>query len=246
MMTIARRAASRPSCEVGTAGTRRRGGRQRVVPAVLVLAVGLVLGACAGSSTSGTTTASPDTVPAAGDGSADGSGEGAVQAGAGACGDALREGPLIDPEDSALGAPQPGEEPLPIVDLPRLDTCELGSTADWLGGPLVVNFWASWCGPCREEMPELDDYARGHADEVDLVGVTIDFRQEDAEAFLDEVPVDFPSWFDPDAQVLGREVSVRSMPTTLFVDAEGTIVHRHVGPITRAELEEAVATHLGA
>ncbi len=215
-------------------------GRGRVLAGVVAVVVALVLAGC---------TASGDAEP--GDEPGDGATGQAVQdpsdiqGGDGACTDALRSGPLIDPSDQALGAPQPGEEPLPIVNLPRLDTCELGSTADWLGGPLVINFWASWCGPCRAEMPDLDEWARSRTGEVDLVGVNIDFRQVDAEEFLEQVPVDFPSWFDPDAQVLGDRVSIRSMPTTLFVDADGLIVHRHLGPISRDQLDDAASEHLG-
>lgn len=169
----------------------------------------------------------------------------AIAGGEGACTEALREGPLIDPDDSVMGQPPPGAEPLPVVSLPRLDTCELGSTADWVGRPLVVNFWASWCGPCRAEMPMLDEFARSNADQLDLVGVTVDFRPADATDFLGEVPVDFDSWFDPDGQVLGRDLSVRAMPTTLFVDADGIVVHRHLGEITEAQLADAVNEHLG-
>ncbi len=216
----------------------------RVLPAVLGLALALVLAGCTSAGGEGATGAGGDPTGAGttGTGVQDPSD---IQGGDGACTDALRSGPLIDPSDQALGAPQPGEEPLPIVNLPRLDTCELASTADWLGGPLVINFWASWCGPCRDEMPELDAWAAQRAGEVDLVGVNIDFRQVDAEEFLEQVPVDFPSWFDPDAQVLGDRVSVRSMPTTLFVDPDGTIVHRHLGPITVDQLNDAVQEHLG-
>ncbi len=211
------------------------------VGAVVVLAS---LAGCSGSAApdaaTGTAGAAATAATAAGPTSPE-----EIQGGDGACTEALREGPLIDPEDSALGDPPPGAEPLPIVGLPRIDTCELGSTADWLGRPLVVNFWASWCGPCRAEMPMLDAFARDNDDRLDLVGVTVDFRPDDATAFLDEVQVDFDSWFDPDGQVLAREVSVRPMPTTLFVDPDGVVVHRHIGEITRDQLEQAVSDHLG-
>ncbi|MBY5161088.1 TlpA family protein disulfide reductase [Salsipaludibacter albus] len=215
--------------------------RRRVLGIVTTVVVAAAVVSC----TSGEPDTAPDTVEPVTTVTSDPSAADPVAGGDGACTEALREGPLIDPEDSTLGDPPPGAEPLPIVALPHVQTCELTSTADWIGRPLVINFWASWCGPCREEMPMLDQFATDNADRLDLVGVTVDFRPDDATEFLDEVDVGFDSWLDPDGQVLAREVSVRPMPTTLFVDADGMVVHRHIGEITRAQLADAVTEHLG-
>jgi thiol-disulfide isomerase/thioredoxin len=95
------------------------------------------------------------------------------------------------------------------------------------GRVVVVSFWASWCGPCRLELPALSALAATRAD-VTFVAVNVDRQRADAEKFLRAVPVTVPVAFDNESLALG-DFSVMSMPTTFVIDAEGVVRHRKVG-----------------
>ena len=127
--------------------------------------------------------------------------------------------------------------PAPALSLPQLEG-ELLTLADLRGQPVVLNFWASWCGPCRAEMPELQRLSDrlGPAGLV-VLGVN---QGETAAAVADyraELAVDFPTLLD---QRLGasREYGVNSLPTTFFIDREGVIRRLFIGPMTDAVLAD--------
>jgi cytochrome c biogenesis protein CcmG, thiol:disulfide interchange protein DsbE len=103
---------------------------------------------------------------------------------------------------------------------------------DLRGFPVVVNKWASWCGPCREEFPMLQSQAAERLDEVAFVGIDSDDNRDAAETFLRDHPVPYPSFFDPDlalARSLGADFG---FPETVFIDAEGEIAYVRRGPYT--------------
>jgi len=116
--------------------------------------------------------------------------------------------------------------------------------AAYRGRPLVVNFWATWCAPCVEEMPAFDQVAGETEDQVAFLGVDVADPPRLAEPFVRELGIDYDLAVDPD-RALALEVGVATMPTTLFVDAEGTIVHRAYGALDAAGLRDALADHLG-
>ena len=89
------------------------------------------------------------------------------------------------------------------------------------GKPVVLAFWASWCGPCRLELPALDAYAVEHPD-VSIVAVNVDRELKDAEKFLRQVSVDLPVALDAESRVMGN-FSVYTMPTTILLDPNGTV-----------------------
>lgn len=107
------------------------------------------------------------------------------------------------------------------------------------GRPVVVNVFASWCAPCRDEMPLLRAAARDHPG-IAFLGIDHRDRREDGEAFIVEEQVPFPTLFD-----IGGDVAmgVRStgMPTTAFFDHTGRLVRVHVGIVTEQLLEEQLA-----
>ena len=122
---------------------------------------------------------------------------------------------------------------LPELELPcfnerrRVDVSQLG-------GPVVVNLWASWCGPCRKEMPMLADAARS-SPEVGFLGINTQDSPEAAADFLMRTGVAYPQLVDAEALVLA-DTRVPGLPVTLAVDAQGRIVDRVIGEVSEEEL----------
>ncbi len=111
--------------------------------------------------------------------------------------------------------------------------------------PTVINLWASWCSPCREEMPILEEFATAAADKVDLLGVASSDNRTSSTAFAVEYSMSFPSVLDPKAKVMADQ-GLQGLPGTLFMDEDGVIVYKHVGVYKSLdELKQDVADHLG-
>jgi thiol-disulfide isomerase/thioredoxin len=99
--------------------------------------------------------------------------------------------------------------------------------ADLKGQVVMINFWASWCGPCRQEFPALDQiYAKYKPMGFTLVAINVESEKADAEKFLGATPVSFPILFDPDNKVSGS-YGVSAMPTTFLVDRQGRVRWQH-------------------
>jgi peroxiredoxin len=95
------------------------------------------------------------------------------------------------------------------------------------GRVVMLNFWASWCGPCRQEMPLLDQmHKRYSALGFTLVGVNVDANSKDAEDWLSKTPVSFPVLFDRDSKVSAL-YDVKAMPSTVFIDRKGNVRYLH-------------------
>lgn len=109
---------------------------------------------------------------------------------------------------------------------------------DYLGRPMLLNFWATWCPPCLREMPLLDELHREHGDEVQVVGVAID-RVGPVVEFLDRLGIDYPVLVGEqdamDAAEAFGNVSV-GLPFTVYADADGTIVGVHLGELLREDM----------
>ena len=95
--------------------------------------------------------------------------------------------------------------------------------------PVVVNKWASWCGPCRTEFPYFRDLARRHQGEVVFVGVNSNDNDGDAREFLAENPVPFQHFKDPKLEVAASFNGVQAFPTTAFYDRRGELAFVHQG-----------------
>lgn len=101
--------------------------------------------------------------------------------------------------------------------------------SEYRGDVVLINFWATWCGPCRQEMPLLDDlYQRYERVGFRLLGVNIDDDSGRAMQMVQDLGVSFPVLFDEKKEV-SRLYQVEAMPVTLLVDREGTIRHVHLG-----------------
>jgi thiol-disulfide isomerase/thioredoxin len=104
------------------------------------------------------------------------------------------------------------------------------------GYPAVVNIWAAWCGPCRAEMPVMQQVSLSLGKQVAFVGVDMKDNREAARTFLAKIPVTYPSYDDPSGRVLTSN-GLQGVPSTLFYDKDGKQTFVHQGPyFTRADL----------
>jgi thiol-disulfide isomerase/thioredoxin len=103
------------------------------------------------------------------------------------------------------------------------------SLAQLKGKVVMLNFWASWCGPCRQEMPLLEQmHKRYSALGFTLVGVNVDANSKDAVDWLSKTPVSFPVLFDRESKVSAL-YEVSAMPSTVFIDRKGNVRYLHRG-----------------
>ena len=113
--------------------------------------------------------------------------------------------------------------------------------ADLRGRPVILNFWASWCGPCVEEFPVLREAAADHAaDELAIIGIVFRDRSEAARDFMARNAATWPAAMDPGDRVASA-YGVLGPPETYFIARDGTIAARQFGPITAESLEEKLA-----
>lgn len=137
-----------------------------------------------------------------------------------------------------------GDSALP----PLAFECLGGGTLDLArapGVPTVVNLWGSWCGPCREELPLLQEFADVAGDRVQVIGVVSEDGVPQASSFGVDAGVTFPSAFDGEGELMA-ELGLNALPYTAFLAADGTLVHSELGPVESVEeLESLVAEHLG-
>lgn len=131
-------------------------------------------------------------------------------------------------------------EVVPALALPDLGGRPVALPGAWPGRPLLVNVWASWCGPCIEEMPELQRFATQQGGNgVQVVGIALDDPAA-VRAFLERVPVDYPILLDTpgpaDAGVrLGNPKGV--LPYSVLVSAEGRLLKQRIGPFAHGEID---------
>jgi thiol-disulfide isomerase/thioredoxin len=139
------------------------------------------------------------------------------------------------------GVVVPGRgDPIPAFALRDLDGNAVAFPGDHAGRPMLVNLWASWCGPCIEEMPELQRFATAQGpDGVQVVGIALDDAGA-VRAFLQRIPVDYPILLDApgpaDAGVrLGNPAGV--LPYSILVSAEGRLLKQRIGPFAHGEID---------
>ncbi len=128
------------------------------------------------------------------------------------------------------------EKTAPAFDLPRLMADGQRFTHEEMRGkgPVVLNFWASWCAPCRIEHPKLVELAEKG---VRVIGINYKNEPEKARAFLEALGNPFEAVAVDDSGRTGIEYGVAALPETFVLDENGVIIYKHVGPINPGELE---------
>ncbi len=120
---------------------------------------------------------------------------------------------------------------------PMIDLSELG------GGPVLINLWASWCGPCREEMPALQAAHESYGEQVAFLGVNTEDTTETAASFLADFGITYPQVVDVDGDLLA-DLGAPGLPISVVLDAEGQIAGTHIGQLDTDGIEELLASVL--
>ena len=102
------------------------------------------------------------------------------------------------------------------------------------GKTTIINFWASWCGPCKMEAPHLQEFYEEYSDQVEIVAVNITSKdkREDAEAFVEQYGLTFPVLLDETGEI-STMYGAFAIPTTVFLNEKGEIIHEYAGPMEK-------------
>lgn len=147
--------------------------------------------------------------------------------------------PRLGEADRAVGRPVPAATLPPLGDFGPTGGLELPATD---GEPMIINFWASWCQPCVDEMPMLQRVA----DDLDLTVVGVDYidQTDKAVELASRLDIRYPLVRD-DEGAFGQAIGLAGTPTTLLVDGDGVVRRTLTGELTEEQLREAIATDLG-
>ena len=148
---------------------------------------------------------------------------------------------------SASAQEMPSSGPLFAATLNDLDDKPV-ALERYKGKPLIVNFWARWCGPCRAEIPELIKFRNAHKGKIEVIGIGIEDQADAAREFARANNMDYPVLVAGDQgiplmQALGNTRG--GLPYTLFIDARGQVVGSKLGLIRQADLDAAASRLLG-
>ncbi|WP_163102198.1 redoxin domain-containing protein [Peribacillus alkalitolerans] len=126
----------------------------------------------------------------------------------------------------------------PDFELQTLDGQKV-SLSDLKGKKVMLNFWATWCPPCKAEMPEMEEFQQQLSKDEVILAVNID-PQNDVEGFIDSMGVTFPIALDEDGEV-NKMYKILTIPTTYFIDSDGVIQGKFIGAMSLKDMEE----HMG-
>ena len=174
----------------------------------------------------------------------------------------VQEAPVETEAATPVPAPEPTAEPL-TTQAPKATAEVMGpvmrnmaanftayddagnpvSLKDMRGKPVIVNFFASWCGPCKMEMPYFDEFYHQYGDQVTFMMVNLcafgNDTKENGKKMVEQGGWTFPVYFDTDGDA-ALKYAIRSMPTTIFVSPDGELTGRHTGVISREALEKTI------
>ncbi|MCP3995657.1 MAG: TlpA family protein disulfide reductase [bacterium] len=151
---------------------------------------------------------------------------------------------LGDIAESDPNLPSNGEKaPTFAVETADGGTFDLSAHIADDGGPVVLNLWASWCPPCRAEMPAINASSSRHP-EITFVGVSVKDTAEAAKAFVDEIGISYTIGLDDGS--VDDAYPTLGLPATFYIDGDGTLVKTHVGPVTVGSLDDDIAELFGS
>ena len=135
-----------------------------------------------------------------------------------------------------------------LTKAPNFTVCDLAGNevnlTDFFGKPIIINFWASWCGPCQMEMPDFDAAYTFYKDDIEflMVNMTDGSREtiESASSFIAELEYDFPVYYDTEYSA-AITYSITSLPTTYFINADGEAVAHARGAIDASTLQKGIS-----
>ncbi|MBY0598672.1 redoxin domain-containing protein [Bacillus bingmayongensis] len=132
----------------------------------------------------------------------------------------------------------------PDFELSKLDGTKV-KLSDLKGKKVILNFWATWCGPCQQEMPDMEAFYKKHKDDVEILAVNYTVSEgangeEKVKKFVEDKGITFPILLDKDINVT-TTYKVITIPTSYFVDTKGVIQDKFIGPMTQKEMEKRIA-----
>ena len=148
-----------------------------------------------------------------------------------------------EPEQLGDGASQAELTPIDedeIIGLPIAEPYltfegDTANTAEYIGTPLVINFFAEWCAPCVAEMPAFEEVHQERKDQIAFLGISTQESGEEGQAIIDSTGITYDVGRDPDGEMFAT-FGGTGMPTTALVDENGTVVDVHSGALTADEL----------
>ena len=151
-------------------------------------------------------------------------------------------------DSMAAGGNTAALDPAPVTGHPAPDfelaspTGETIHLSDFKGTPVIVNFWATWCGPCRAEFPEFLRAAVDNADKLVIIGInnTVVDQANLVPGFLQEFGITFPIVLDKDGET-AKTYRIIGLPTTIFIDSNGVINEVFTGPLNKAYIESKIS-----
>ena len=149
------------------------------------------------------------------------------------------------PEEEAAAEEQQAEESAAAA-VPDFtiytDEGDAVQLSDFAGRPVIVNFWASWCGPCQNEMPDFEQAYADYGDEIEFVMLNATYGREtmdSARSFLEESGYTFPVYYDTDADAAAA-IGVTAFPTTLFIAPDGTLTAYAISMLDAETLQRGI------
>jgi len=148
---------------------------------------------------------------------------------------------VLTRSDSGSDDNAPSSDEVRAVELDALGDGEPARLGDLLDGrPLVVNFFAVWCAPCRQEMPDFEEVHQDLGDEVDVIGVAVPPNIRKSVEIVTETGVTYPTYADPTGEVTALFEGLQ-MPTTVFIDADGQVRETYQSKLDADELRAKIA-----
>ena len=139
--------------------------------------------------------------------------------------------------DDGVGGPLPEVQVMPLAGGDAISLSDIG-------GPTVINLWATTCVPCRTEIPAFEAVHRSRGDTIRFVGLNFGESAEQAAPFIEQVGATYDQYLD-ELGYATTALDASAMPTTIVVDADGNIATRHIGQMSMADLNSAIDEALG-